>query len=262
MRAAAQIVAFETEDRRGQLDQGQAARPDDPVQSESPRRARERSRRASTGTPISPAPGSAGATAVIVGEPDAFTRLAATFGAAPLDTLKAWMAFRVADQAAPYLSSRSPTPISIFVGKALIGQAQQKPRWKRGMLAVAGGDCGADPASCFGTFNWGVGELYAARYFPPETKAQIEALVGDVKAAFRDRLQHLDWMSPATKAEALKKLDTYTIKVGYPDTEARLFRPGHPPRRPRRQRPPRRGGRLGNSTSAAAPGRSTRAIGE
>ena len=85
------------------------------------------------------------------------------------------------------------------------------------MLAVAGGDCGADPGSCFGTFNWGVGQLYAERYFPAETKARIEALVVDVKAAFRHRLEKLDWMSPATRAEALKKLDTYTIKVGYPD---------------------------------------------
>ena len=50
-----------------------------------------------------------------------------------------------------------------------------------------------------------------------ETKARIEALVGDVKAAYRNRIEHLDWMGPATRAEALKKLDTYTIKVGYPD---------------------------------------------
>ena len=85
------------------------------------------------------------------------------------------------------------------------------------MLAVAGGDCGADPASCFGTFNWGVGQIYAERYFPPATKQHIETLVGDVKNAFHGRLEKLDWMSPATKAEALKKLDTYTIKVGYPD---------------------------------------------
>ena len=50
-----------------------------------------------------------------------------------------------------------------------------------------------------------------------EAKAKIETLVGNLKAAFRVRLQHLDWMSPATKVEALKKLDTYTFKVGYPD---------------------------------------------
>ncbi|MFL6722343.1 MAG: M13 family metallopeptidase [Sphingomonas sp.] len=154
---------------------------------------------------------------LVVGQPDAFTRLAATYAATPLDTLKAWMAFRVADAAAPYLPKAFADANFEFRGKTLLGQAEQRARWKRGMLAVSGGDCGADPASCFGTFNWGVGRLYADRYFPPETKAQIEALVGNVKAAYRNRIEHLDWMSPATKLEALKKLDTYTVKVGYPD---------------------------------------------
>jgi putative endopeptidase len=65
--------------------------------------------------------------------------------------------------------------------------------------------------------GFGVGQLYTARYFPPESKAKIEDLVANVKAAMRVRLEHLDWMTPATKAEALKKLDTYQIKVGYPD---------------------------------------------
>jgi len=156
---------------------------------------------------------------LIVGQPDAFTKVAATFGATPLDTLKAWMAFRVADAAAPYLSKPFADARFAFRGKVLLGQAQQTARWKRGMLAVAGGDCGADPGSCFGTFNWGVGELYAARYFPPETKQRIQGLVTDLMGAFRNRLQHRDWMSPATRQEALKKLDTYTVKVGYPDTK-------------------------------------------
>ena len=158
-----------------------------------------------------------GHTRFIVGQPDAFTRLAATYAATPVETIKAWMAFRVADAAAPYLSKPFADARFAFRGKTLLGQAEIPVRWKRGMLAVAGGDCGADPGSCFGTFNWGVGQLYSERYFPAETKAQIEALVGNIMTAYRHRMQHLDWMSPATRAEALKKLDTYTIKVGYPD---------------------------------------------
>jgi putative endopeptidase len=153
----------------------------------------------------------------IVGQPDAFTRLAATFASTPLDVVKAWMAFRATDQAAAYLPAPFADASFDFRGKTLNGQAEQAPRWKRAMLAVAGGDCGAAPGTCFGTFNWGVGELYSARYFPAETKSRIEGLVGDVKTAFRHRLEHLDWMGPETRAEALKKLDTYTIKVGYPD---------------------------------------------
>ena len=154
---------------------------------------------------------------VIVGQPDAITRLAADFASTPLDTLKAWMAFRVADQAAPYLSAPIAGAQFAFRGKTLLGQKEMPARWKRGMLAVAGGDCGADPGSCIGTFNWGVGELYAAKYFPAETKQQIESLVKDLMTAYHKRIEHLDWMGPATKAEALKKLDTYTVKVGYPD---------------------------------------------
>ena len=147
----------------------------------------------------------------------AMPKLASVVASTPLDTLKAWMAFRVADSAAPYLSSGFNQAYFDFRQKTLLGQKEQPPRWKRAKLAVAGDDCGANPASCFGTLNWAVGELYAQRYFPASTKAQIETLVGNIKAAFRIRLQRLDWMSPATKKEALRKLDTYTIKVGYPD---------------------------------------------
>src|SRR5207302_252892 len=102
--------------------------------------------------------------------------------------------------------------------KALSGQQQEGARWKRGVHAVSGGDYSAgDRFDRFGNLGWAVGELYAARYFPPEAKAKIEALVLNLKAAYRARLERLDWMSPVTKAEALKKLDGYTIKVGYPD---------------------------------------------
>ncbi len=127
------------------------------------------------------------------------------------------MAFRVADSAAPYLSNSFNLAYFDFREKTLVGQKEQAPRWKRAKLAVAGDDCGANPGSCFGTLNWAVGQLYSERYFPAPTKAAIEGLVANIKAAFRRRLQTLDWMSPATKREALKKLDTYTIKVGYPD---------------------------------------------
>jgi putative endopeptidase len=148
----------------------------------------------------------------------AFPKLAAVVASAPLDTVKAWMAFRVADNAAPYLSRPFAQARFAFREQSLLGQKEQAPRWKRAKLAVGGGDCGADPGSCFGTLNWGVGQLYAERYFPASTKAAITSLVGDVRAAFRRRLATLDWMSPATRREALRKLDTYNIKVGYPDS--------------------------------------------
>jgi putative endopeptidase len=169
------------------------------------------------------AAGVAAKPSLIVGEKSAFPKLAALYAATPLDDLKAWMAFRVADAAAPYLSKAFVDAHFEMHGRTLTGQSQIRPRWKRAIIAVGGGDCGADPASCFGTINWAVGDLYASRYFPPETKAKVAALVDNLKAAFRARLERLDWMGPETKREALKKLDTYTIKVGYPDAPQRDY---------------------------------------
>ena len=154
---------------------------------------------------------------VVVLEKTAFPKIAAIFADTPIATLQAWLAFTVADNAAPYLSRPFGDASFAFRKKALLGQQEQAVRWKRAIRAVGGGDCGEDSKRCFGAMSWAVGQLYAERYFPAETKAKVEALAANLKTAFHTRLEHLDWMSPETKAEALKKLDSYRIKVGYPD---------------------------------------------
>ncbi|MGN6147708.1 MAG: M13 family metallopeptidase, partial [Rhizomicrobium sp.] len=155
---------------------------------------------------------------VIVAEKTAFPKLAAIYGTAPLETIKAWQAFHIADNAAPYLSKAFADAWFDMHDKTLSGQAQQRVRWKRAITAVSGDDFGVGPRfGTFGTMGFGVGQLYTAKWFGPDSKAKIEALVHNLLAAYRVRLQNLDWMSDATKAEAIKKLDTYTIKVGYPD---------------------------------------------
>ena len=146
----------------------------------------------------------------------AMPKLASVIASAPLETVKAWMAFRAADVAAPYLSQPYLDAYFSFREKKLAGQAEPQPRWKRGLAAVAGMDC-VDATTCVGTMNWAVGELYSNEYFPPATKAAMDNLIGNLTKAFRARIEKLDWMSPSTKVEALKKLDTYQIKVGYPD---------------------------------------------
>ena len=162
--------------------------------------------------------GLGGVQRVIVNEKTAFPKIAAVYQSTPLEVLKAWQAFTVTDNAAFYLSKPFADARFDFRDKTLSGQPQEKVRWKRAIQAVGGGDCtGADRVDCFGNMGFGVGEVYTARYFPPAAKAKIETLVANVKAAMRARLERLDWMSPATKVEALKKLDTYQIKVGYPD---------------------------------------------
>jgi putative endopeptidase len=158
------------------------------------------------------------ASRVIVAEKSAFPKLAAIFAATPIETLQAWQAFHIADNAAPYLSTPFAEAHFEMRDKTLSGQMQQTARWKRAVRAVSGGDfLAGDRFGTFGTMGWAVGQLYTAKYFPPQSKGQIEALVANLKAAYRVRLKRLDWMGPKTKGEALNKLDTYTIKVGYPD---------------------------------------------
>jgi putative endopeptidase len=141
---------------------------------------------------------------VIASENSAFPKIAAIYAATPLDTLKAWSAFALADNAAPYLSKAFDQAHYEFRDKTLSGQPQQKPRWKRGVALVDSqiGEALAKP--------------YVAAYFPPESKAKMEALVADLKVAMRGRIEQLDWMGADTKAKALDKLAKFQVKIGYP----------------------------------------------
>ncbi len=155
---------------------------------------------------------------IVVGDKTAVPKLAAVYAATPLDTLKAWQAFHVVDGASPFLAKPFADAWYDMHDKTLSGQAQQRVRWKRAVQAVGGSDAGAGGSfGVFGTMGFGVGQLYTAKYFGPEAKAKIEVLVNNLLAAYHARLEKLDWMSPATKAEAIKKLETYSVKVGYPD---------------------------------------------
>jgi putative endopeptidase len=156
-------------------------------------------------------------TRLVVQEKTAFPQIAQIFADTPLDTLKAWLAFTTTDSAAQYLSPPFEQVYFEFHSKSLQGIKERRPRWKEALAAVSGGNCQSPQPGCFGTLNWAVGQLYTARYFPPETKRGAEALAAAVMQAFHRRIEHLEWMTPATRAEALRKLDTYVIKIGYPD---------------------------------------------
>jgi putative endopeptidase len=152
-------------------------------------------------------------TRVIVAEKTAFPKLTDLYAKTPLETIQAWHAFHLADNAAPYLSKPFTDAYFELHNKTLAGQKEQQARWKRAITTVSGGDFGVgDRFGTFGTMGFGVGQLYTAKYFPPEAKAKIESLVTNLKDAFHARIEKLDWMGEATKAEALKKLETYTIR--------------------------------------------------
>jgi putative endopeptidase len=163
------------------------------------------------------AAGVGGTARLVVGEVSAFPRIASLYDSTPLSVLQAWQAFSITDNAAFYLSKPFADARFELRGKVLQGQPSEAKRWIKAVRAVGGSDCSGDRVDCFGDMGFGVGQLYAAQYFPPESKAKIEALVGNVKSAMRARIERLDWMGADTKVEALKKLDTYQIKVGYPD---------------------------------------------
>jgi len=142
---------------------------------------------------------------LVVGEPTAFTKIAAIYAKTPVETLQAWQAFHTANQAAPYLSKRFVDAAFDFNGKTLTGQPQQRERWKRG-TGLVGSSLGE-----------AVGKLYVEAYFPAESKAKMEKLVSDLLVAMKGRIDKLDWMSAETKTKAQAKLATFTVKIAYPD---------------------------------------------
>ncbi len=141
---------------------------------------------------------------VVVAQKSAFPKLARIFADTPVATLQAWEAFRVIDEAAPYLSKRFESARFDFRGRTLAGQAEEQPRWRRAMRLI---DASIGEA---------VGREYVARHFPPEAKARAEELVAGLKRALRGRIDKLAWMTPETKARALEKLDLIDVKIGYP----------------------------------------------
>ncbi|MDB5476289.1 MAG: peptidase, partial [Phenylobacterium sp.] len=142
---------------------------------------------------------------VVVGEKTAFPKIADLYAKTPIETLKAWQAFTLVDQAAPYLPKAFDAAHFDFHNKTLGGQQAQLPRWKRGVGLVDS------------QIGEALGKTYVEAYFPAESKAKMLTLVGDIRTAMRARIQKLDWMSPATKAKAYEKLDSLRVKIGYPD---------------------------------------------
>jgi putative endopeptidase len=142
---------------------------------------------------------------MVVMQPSAVTGTAALIASEPLSTWKEYLTFHTLSDAAPLLPKAFVDENFAFKGTALAGTPKLKDRWKRGVDLVNA------------AMGESVGELYVARYFPPESKAKAEQLVKNLIAAFDVRLQKLDWMAPATKQAAREKLAAFTYKIGYPD---------------------------------------------
>ena len=136
----------------------------------------------------------------------AIPKLAALVGSEPLQAWKDWLAFHTLNQQSNVLPKPIRDASFAFFGTALNGTPEQRPRDKQALNATSN------------ALQDAVGKLYVAKYFPASAKAEIEKMVTGIKAAFATRVQGLDWMAPGTKAEALKKVETIVVGVGYPNS--------------------------------------------
>jgi len=140
----------------------------------------------------------------IVSDNTAIQAIAKLYDRTPLETLKIWQKFKVTDQASNYLSKRFVDNKFEFT-KTLSGAKELRPRWRRGINEVDG------------RLGELLGQTYVDRYFPAESKAQMEALVANLKKAAAQRITGNSWMGDATKKAALAKLAKMDVMVGYPD---------------------------------------------
>jgi putative endopeptidase len=140
-----------------------------------------------------------------VWQPSAVTGISALVASQPLETWKDYLAFHALEHNAAVLPQAFGEERFAFHGTALAGIPKRRDRWKRAVDAtnLALGEA--------------VGQLYAERYFPAASKARVETMVRNIIAAFGRRIDALEWMTPATRAQAKEKLAVLKIGVGYPD---------------------------------------------
>jgi len=143
---------------------------------------------------------------ITVWQPSAIRGISALVASEPLDTWKAFLIFHTINHSAGLLPPAFADAGFEFYGHTLQGTPKQRDRWKRAIGAL-NNDLGD-----------AVGQIYVKKYFPASSKAQVKQMVDNILAAFTDRVDQLDWMTPATKQKAKAKIATVRVGVGYPET--------------------------------------------
>ncbi|MBC6988436.1 M13 family metallopeptidase [Hymenobacter sp. BT491] len=141
---------------------------------------------------------------VIVGQPVFFKEASTMLKAEPLSDWKTYLRWHLVNAMTPALP-KAYVDENFAFEKLLSGAQQQQPRWKRMLRAT---DAALGEA---------FGQLYVDKAFPPESKQRMLEMVRNLQAAFAEHIQANTWMSAATKEQALKKLNAFTVKIGYPD---------------------------------------------
>jgi putative endopeptidase len=140
----------------------------------------------------------------VVRELDAVGALGALFRAVPVERWRSYLRYHYLVTVSDVLPKPFDDESFDFYGRTLNGQKEQRPRWKRAVGAV-------DAA-----LGEVVGQIYVEHYFPPPSRAQVIALVENMRAAYGVRIRQLTWMSEGTKKVALEKLAAFRPKIGYP----------------------------------------------
>jgi predicted metalloendopeptidase len=151
------------------------------------------------------AAGVSGESDYIVGELDAVQKLARKFTDTPVAQWKTYLRYHFLVSKASVLPKALDDERFSFYGRILNGQPENRARWKRSVQATNR------------ALGEAIGQLYVAKYFPPNAKAQMLELVENLRAAYKERIQAAAWMTPETRQQALKKLATFRPKIGYPD---------------------------------------------
>ncbi|HRX66907.1 MAG TPA: M13 family metallopeptidase [Tenuifilaceae bacterium] len=141
----------------------------------------------------------------VIDNPGFYKEVGAMLTDTPLEQWKTYLTWNLINRFSPYLSSAFADQQFNFYGTKLSGNEKNKPRWER----VAG--------SANMALGEAVGQIYVEENFPPEAKEKMLELVANLKAAYRERIQNVTWMSSTTKGKAIEKLDAMNLKVGYPD---------------------------------------------
>lgn len=123
----------------------------------------------------------------------------------PIAAWKKYLTFHMASDNAAYLPKAFDDASFEFYSKTLRGVPAKRDRWKRGVTLLDG------------NMGEALGEAYAAKFFPPESKAKMDELVANLNSALKGRIEKLEWMDDPTRAEALKKLANFEPRVGYPN---------------------------------------------
>ena len=123
----------------------------------------------------------------------------------PVENLIAYLQWHLLDGSANELSDAFADESFDFYGRTLSGRKEQQPRWKRAVEVVNG------------VLGEAVGQMYVEKYFPAEAKERMLTLVKNLQVALGQRIDAQDWMSDDTKKRAHEKLNSFIVKVGYPD---------------------------------------------